>query len=313
MLAKFGSSDLNLQLQRHRLFLSKRHLVLTIAVCLLVFTYCINTATAAPISSDLRISTRTNALNTNAFANGLSFDETNSDATIGNATHSGSLVQTIGGTSVITAIDDISILSGVNPLEGILTDTNDSWEIHSNVNGSFSGTSAETPENIYDLFFGLENLSATDIMQVTISLDFDNRVNTSGADAFAASEIILYDGPSIATNELFFSDIESDTVFGNRFNSGNRTGDFGGLLNDADIFQHTVTLNPGDIFDFHLFHLIEGSASAAGSSYSASMDATVSFSSANNTSPPPTPISEPTLLLLLSTGLLGFICKRRIK
>ncbi|SEQ94458.1 PEP-CTERM protein-sorting domain-containing protein [Nitrosomonas sp. Nm51] len=299
--------------RRHSIFPFAPRLALVVTACLLVLAYTVSTATAALLPPDLKITTRTNALDTNAFANGLSFDEANSDAAIGNATHTGSMVQTIGGTSATTTIDDITITSGANPLEGMLTDTNDGWEIHSNVGGSYAGTSAETPENIYDLFFGLENQSAADSIQVTIMLDFDNRVNAGGADAFAASEIILYDGPSIATNELFFSDIESDTVVGNRFNSGNRTGNFGGPLNDTGIFQHVVTLNPGDIFDFHIFHLIEGGAFAAGSSYSASLDALISFDATNNTNPLPTPVTEPTILFLISAGVLGFMFKRKTK
>ena len=297
---------------RFGLFPSVLCLVQIFVACLLVLAYSANVATAALLPPDLKITTRTNALDTNAFANGLSFDEANSDAAIGNATHTGSMVQTIGGTSTTTSVDNITISSGVNPLEGMLTDIGDGWEIHSNVSGNYAGSNAETPENFYDLFFGLENLSATDSIQVTITLDFDNHVNSSGADAFAASEIILYDGPSIASNELFFSDIESDTVVGNRFNSGNRTGDFGGPLDDAGIFQHVVTLNPGDILDFHIFHLIEGGAFAAGSSYSASLDALISFDATNNTTPP-TPISEPAILFLISIGLVGFMFRRRIK
>ncbi len=265
------------------------------------------TIAAAPLPVDLKIFT---SLSTDPNAGDhLSFDETNSNPATGNATHTGSLVQTIGGASTTTTINDTTITSGSNPLSGTLTDIGDGWAIHSNINGSFSdiaGT-ATNDANIYDLFFSLQNLSATDSITVTISLDFDNHVNASGSDAFSASEIQLFDGNGI---ELFFSDLLSDTIFGNQSN-GVDTGTFGGALNDSGLYQHVLTLNPGDLLDFHIYHLIEGGAFVAGSSYSASLDAVVSFDAAIRTNPP-NPIPEPGILALIGIGLLGILFGRRI-
>ncbi len=265
------------------------------------------TIAAAPLPADLKIFT---GLSTDPNAsNYLSFDETNSSPATGNATHTGSLVQTIGGASTTTTINDTTITSGSNPLNGTLSDIGDGWEIHSNISGSFSDiTGAATNNaNIYDLFFSLQNLSATDSITVTISLNFDNHVNASGSDTFAASEIQLFDG---SAHELFFSDIMSDTVGGNLFN-GSATGTSGGPLDDNGIHQLVLTLNPGDLLDFHILHVIEGGAFVAGSSYSASFDTVVSFDAAILTNPP-TPIPEPAMLALIGIGLLGILFGRRI-
>ncbi len=265
------------------------------------------TVAAAPLPADLKIFTR---LSTDPNANNyLSFDATNSSPATGNATHTGSLVQTIGGASTTTTINDTTIASGSNPLSGTLTDIGDGWEIHSAITGSFSDTlgSATNNADIYDLFFSLQNLSATDSITVTISLDFNNHVNASGSDAFAASEIQLFDG---SANELFFSDLMSDTVGGNLLN-GSPTGTSGGSLDDSDIHQLILTLNPGDLLDFHIQHLIEGGAFVAGSSYSASFDTVVSFDAAIHTTPPH-PLSEPAMPALIGIGLLGILFGRRI-
>ena len=273
-----------------------------LAGCILLTTAGI--VNAAPLPADLQIST---SVSTDIAADDfLSFDEDDSSPATGNATHTGSLVQTIGGASSTTTINDISITSGSNPLSGTLTDVGDGWEIHSDISGSFSGTSgaATNNGNFYDLFFNIQNLSATDSIQVTISLDYDNHVHSSGPDAFAASEFQLFDG---SDTELFFSDLTSDTLFGNAVN-GNSTGAFGGTLDDTGIHQLILTLTPGELLDFHVFHSIEGGAYASGSSYSGSFDAIVSF----DATIPTNQVAEPGLLALMGFGLLGMLFGRRI-
>lgn len=265
------------------------------------------TIAAAPLPADLKIFT---SLSTDPNAGDyLSFDEANSSPATGNATHTGSLVQTIGGASTTTTINDTTITSGSNPLSGTLTDIGDGWEIHSNIIGSFTDITgaATNTANIYDLFFSLQNLSATDSITVTISLDFDNHVNASGSDAFAASEIQLFDGSGA---ELFFSDLLSDTIFGNQSN-GIDTGTFGGPLNDSELHQLVLILSPGDLLDFHILHFIAGGAFGADSSYSASLGAVVSFDAAIHTNPP-NPIPEPGIFALIGIGLLGILFGRRI-
>lgn len=265
------------------------------------------TIAAAPLPADLRIFT---SLSTDPNAGDyLSFDAANSSPATGNTTHTGSLVQTIGGTSTATTINDTTITSGSNPLGGTLTDIGDGWEIHSNINGNFLNITDTDATNkaFYDLFFSLQNLSATDSITVTISLDFDNHVDTSGSDTFAASEIQLFDGSGA---ELFFSDLLSDTIFGNQSN-GVDTGTFGGPLNDSELHQFVQILNPGDLLSFHILHYIEGGAFVADSSYSASLDAIVSFDAAIHTNPP-NPIPEPGIFALIGIGLLGILFGRRI-
>ncbi|SFK95231.1 PEP-CTERM protein-sorting domain-containing protein [Nitrosomonas aestuarii] len=273
-------------------------------------TFGSNQVNAAPLPANLIIST--NPSTVSGVSNGLSFDETASVSTTGNGTHTGTITQTIGGTSSMTTIggaNGITITAGTNPLTGSLIDIGDGWEIHSDITGNSSG--ATSPDYFYDLFFSLQNQSATDNIQVTLSLNFDNHVDSSATDAFAASEIILFDG---SNTELFFSDIESDTVSGNRFNSAARTGDFGGALDDNGTFQKNIVLNPGDLLNFHIFHKIRGGAFTSNANYAASLDALVSFDARNlTTPPPPVPITEPDILALLSTGLLAVLFRRKIR
>lgn len=271
------------------------------------FTLMSFTTTATLLPTDLKIFTSPSTLV--GVSDFLSFDETGSSPATGNGTHSGSLVQTIGGISTTTTISDTTITSGNNPLSGALTDAGDGWEIHSAVNGSYSGgASATNNANVYDLFFNLQNLSATDSILVTLTLNFENQVFSVGPDAFSASEIQLFDGAGI---ELFFSDLMSDTVNGNQSN-GIITGTSGGQLIDSGSYQLDLTLNPNDLLDFHIFHLIEGSAFESGSNYSAFSNLAVSFDARIFTDPP-NPVPEPGALALFGIGLLGFLIGRRIK
>lgn len=170
--------------------ISKESLGLIFFLLIMLLALGSNKAAAVPLPTDLIIST---SLSTNPNAGDhLSFDEDDSNPAIGNAAHTGSLVQTIGGVDSTTTINDTTITSGINPLSGALTDIGDGWEIHSAINGSFLGSSAES-KDIYDLFFSLKNQSATDSIQVTVTLDFNNHVDSTGGDGFSASEIQLFD------------------------------------------------------------------------------------------------------------------------
>ncbi len=178
-------------------------------------------------------------------------------------------------------------VTGSNPLAGNLTDNGDGWSIHAAIGGSFNQVEAENPNDYYDLLFDLVNSSATDSFLVTITLAINNHVDSSGGDAFAESEIEFFTG---SNQSLFFSDLLSDTLFGNKSN-GTNLSDFGGPLNDSGLFSYNVTLNPGDsLNDFRVSMLaFRGGAFVPDSNYSALLDSTITFSARNIAPPNPTP------------------------
>ena len=102
----------------------------------------------------------------------------------------------------------------------------------------------------------MANNSASDIYTVTFRLIFENRVNADGPDAFADSNLFLTD--SLNVDDIFFSDIKSDTLFGDEV-GGALTGTFGNELvqgNSADLF--TYTLNPTDVVNLNMSWTLEG-------------------------------------------------------
>jgi len=273
-----------------RLFPEKIRSILYILIALLCGITS-SLVTATPLPSDLSIS------------GSLEFDEAFSETTVGDATHIGSITRTIGGTTSTTTINNLTV-TGSNPLAGNLTDNGDGWSIHAAIGGSFNQVEAENPNDYYDLLFDLMNLSATDSFLVTVTLAFNNHVDSSGEDAFAESVIEFFDG---SNQSLFFSDLSSDTVFANRINGIDLVNDFGGPLDDSGLFSHNIILNPGDsLNDFRISVLtLRGGAFVLDSSYSAFLDSTITFSARNIAPPNPTP--EPGILALLGIGLFGLL------
>lgn len=273
-----------------RLFPEKIRSILYILIALLCGITS-SLVTATPLPSDLSIS------------GSLEFDEAFSEAIVGDATHIGSITQTIGGTTSTTTINDLTVI-GSNPLAGNLTDNGDGWSIQAAIGGSFNSSDAESPNDYYDLLFNLVNLSATDSFLVTVTLAFNNHVDSSGEDAFAESVIEFFDG---SNQSLFFSDLFSDTVNGNRRNGPDPSA--GGPLDDSGLFSHNITLNPGDsLNDFRISVLtLRGGAFVLDSNYSATLDSTITFSARNITDIPPNPTPEPGILTLLGIGLYGLL------
>ena len=128
-----------------------------------------------------------------------------------------------------------------NSLTGPLTDILDG----SGFNGSASVTDTD-PVTEFGIGFdtNITVLNNTGSQQtVSFRLDFSNMVNADGDDAFSDSELILQEKlvGDLDFTEVFFSDLVSDTSFGDAV-GGVGTGLFGESLmeNGSQIFSYTL-------------------------------------------------------------------------
>lgn len=257
----------------------------------------IPTASATLIDSDLTIE------------GNVLFDIT-SDAVIGNANQSADMSQIIGGISTSSSVNDVTP-SGANPVGGVLTHYGDGVGVNA-IAASTASTESTAGAFIFDFSFSLLNNSLTDTHKVFFELDFSNIANADGTDAYIDSEINLFDS---LNNELFFSDLTSDSSFGDEKN-GVDQGSFGATLLDSGKFLFDVTLAAGAANSFSAVLKMDGEDFTNDSFFAGSSNAFIKVLSSENqtsTTPPPTPVPEPTTLLLFATVLMLMEIKRHTK
>ena len=161
--------------------------------------------------------------------------------------YSGSFSSTAGGVTTTSTFDKDAdgsyapVISGANPLSATLTDIGDGLGLTANVAGE-----GDT-EFLVGIDFAVE-ISGTST--ATFEFLFTNTVDADGDNAYVDSEFTLFedpDGVGIGDTgpEIFFTDLISDTLYGDELNGGS-TGTSGDLLTDSGLFSHTVTLLPGE-------------------------------------------------------------------
>ena len=229
-----------------------------------------------------------------------------------NASLSGTITRTVGGTITTTNYSDpgTGVVVGTNPIGGDLTDTGDGFGATGVARATASAASDGEFQVGIDIVMSITNNSALDVFQVTILTTFANSVDASGADAYTDSEFTLDRRLSTVPppgTEEFFTDLVTDTVFGNTV-GGNPVPGLGGPLSENGTDTLVLTLNPGETY------IIEGDWTMAGGAF---FDSAGSAASLENFSVMVTiqdVIPEPATLSLLALGIgaMGIGRRRRL-
>lgn len=225
----------------------------------------------------------------------IEYDETNSFNDSGH-------FELISAGSATSSTSDDGTVTGDNPLTGPFSHTGDKIDIR----GSAS-TSNDDFLIGFDGLVSFENTSLTDTYEVFFTLDYSNRVTSSGRDGNAYSEFSLE-----VNGDEWFTQLLSDSSNGNEIageiDDGNG-GDFGvgGSLSEAATELFSVEIDPGDFFDIEFFWTSESIDNFEGDSIvsfnsSLTLDSVVNLSSPQ----PPTGVPEPQSIFLFAFGLLAF-------
>jgi len=263
---------------------------------LLAVGFMSSTATASLINTDLSIEAN------------VTFDTGASVPTTGNANQSADMTRVIGGTSSSSSVINVTP-SGGNPYGGGLTNYGDGIGVNA-LASSTAGALSEVGGFVFDFSFSLQNNSLLDTHKVFFELDFSNFANAEGADAFVDSEINLFDS---LNNEMFFSDLTSDSKIGDEKN-GVGLSSFGATLLDNGKFLFDITLAAGVLDSFSAVLKMDGEDFTNDSFFTGQSDVFIRIVDSENltSSTPSTPVPEPSSIFLFAVVMMLVQIKRRI-
>ena len=166
---------------------------------------------------------------------------------------SGSFSLTSGG--VATNATYSGSMATANPLTGPLTQNFDGT--------GFDGSASATDQDFligFDTLVTVFNDEAV-VKEVQLRLDYSNMVNADGDDAFAHSNLFLFD--NINPGDIFFSDLTSDTLNGDLIGA-DLTGGSGEMLSQSGAVVFSYLLNPLDTLELNMIWTLEGGDFASG-------------------------------------------------
>lgn len=217
-------------------------------------------------------------------------------AAVGDVNHSATMSATQGGAISQSTVNDLAV-AGANPLGGVLSDINDGIAIDAQVSGGASGIAAGY---YFDFDFALQNNSLTTAYLLSFVLDFDNFTSASGTDTYADAKILLFDA---GDNEFFFSDLTTDTFFGDQKN-GEALNTFGVTQMDSGLFSFDIILSAGALNSFSGQLLLEGGDFSQSGDFAMNSFASLTLSAARSLDTPPPQIPLPATGWLFALGLL---------
>lgn len=223
--------------------------------------------------------------------------DTGSSSLTGGATHTATMDSVIGGAAgPMTTVTGV-IPTGPNPVGGMFTHFGDSVSAFLDL----SGGADDAGEMFFDYGIDIENTSGSSFFDVFFEIEISNSVDAD-VDAFADSLIALFNDSGV---EIFFSDLLSDTLFGDEKN-GAVLGTLGSLVTDIATFGFGFTLSPGDILTFGSAVAAKGEGFAGGS-FSLLSDSSITLVSAHVIVPEPSGF----ILFLSSLLLLQLNLKKK--
>ncbi len=178
-------------------------------------------------------------LPTEVSINGLvSFDSSFAN-TAGNVTLAGEFFAMENGVNSGSSFSG-TLVTGDNPVTGLPVAINDGFGMQLSSRADFDSiTDSEYAIGI-DLEMSFENTSASNPYQIQLRFENTNNVNADGADSYATSDFSI----DVGGKEIFFSDLTSDTAFGDK-HSGAVLGSFGDSLSHITDTLYQITLDPG--------------------------------------------------------------------
>ena len=201
-----------------------------------------------------------------------------------------------GGATSSSTYDGTPTVTGADPLNGSLTDTDDG----TGFDGSARVTGVGDEFAIgFDSTLTTTNTHVTESYDIVFKLVFSNSVNADGDDAYALSVLTL----DADLAEIFYSDLLSDTLFGDE-DGGIATGGYGDLLTGGGSPTYAYTLNPGEALTLDLFWTMVGGNFVDIGLAEASLSAFLSIDSVVTRGGPPPTVPVPGTLLLMGLGMI---------
>ena len=203
-------------------------------------------------------------------------------------THSSTMSAVSGGATTNSTVNG-STVAGSNPLNGTLTMINDGFGVTTAATSVFATITGNRQYELpFDINVTVDNNSLTDTFEVVFRSAIRQAVAASGADSFAEAEFNL--GKAADQNDLFFSEIISDTFFGDEVDGVDQGT--AGAPQSADKQQSlTFNVSPGQSLSLRVAFDVTGGALVDPGSTSVDATTLLSLERVTNlTQPTPVPL-----------------------